>query len=131
MSKLKNKYVVHTLRTLFALFFLFSGIGGLFGGGDMQGVPAPMIDALVALQTNGLFYMIKITEVIAGLMLLFNIFPALAVIFLAPIAVGVVVFNAMIAPVYVVTGLIVCLIEIYFGYVYWDQYKPLFMRKKK
>ncbi|MDO8481084.1 MAG: DoxX family membrane protein [Nanoarchaeota archaeon] len=125
----RNKYLLVTLRSLFGLLMLFSGVAGLLAGKSMEGVPEPMIPITQALWDSGIFHMIKVTEIVAGLMLLLGFLPALAAIFLAPIAVGVVVFNALLAPAYVPTGLVLCLFEAYLGYAYWDKYKALFQRR--
>ncbi len=126
---LRNKKLVMGVRILFGLFILYSGIGGfLASAAEMKGVPEAMINATLELQANGLFYMIKITEIITGLMLLLNFRPALALLGIAPIGVGVVVFNANIAPAFVISGIVVCLFTAFLGYAYWDKYKPLFVK---
>lgn len=126
----RNKYLVNTIRTLFGLFMLFSGASGLWMTitGSTEGIPPEMMEVINGIQENGIFYMIKITEIIAGLMLVLNIWPALAAIFIAPIAIGIIVFNAMVAPEYVISGVIVAILDIYLGHVYWDKYKALFTR---
>ncbi len=125
----KNKKLVTGLRVLFGAFFVFSGAGGLMSGTNFENVPQPLVDAFTSLWNSGLLQMIKTTELIAGGMLLFNIFPALAIILLAPIIVGILVFNAVLAPQYVVGILVFVAVEAYFGYVYWDNYKALFEKK--
>jgi uncharacterized membrane protein YphA (DoxX/SURF4 family) len=94
----------------------------------MQGVPPEMLASTQSLWDFGLFQMIKITEIVAGLMFVIGFLPALAAIFIAPLAVGIVVFNARMAPALVWTGVLVCAFEIYLGYAYWDKYKALFSR---
>lgn len=126
---LRHRYAVIAIRTLFGLFIIFSGVSGLMASQSMEGVPAPMIQTMQVLKSTGLFYMIKITEVVAGLMLVAGFLPALAAIFLAPIAIGIVVVNANTAPDYIISGVIVCLLNAYLGYAYWDKYKALFKRK--
>ena len=128
---LRNRYAVITVRTLYGLMMLFSGVSGFMAlrSGSMEGIPEAMRVITQSLVSSGLFQMIKVTEIVAGLMLVAGFLPALAVIFLAPIGVGVVVFNSQVAPNLIVSGLIVCAFEAYFGYVYWDQYKALFARK--
>jgi putative oxidoreductase len=123
----KNKYLVTTLRVLLGLFMIFSGASGLFAGfSGFQGIPEPMLEFTMVLWNTGIFQMIKVTELVAGLMLVFNFLPALAAIFLAPVAVGVIVVNAMMAPAYLPMGIVFAALNAYLGYVYWPKYKPLF-----
>jgi hypothetical protein len=126
---LRNRKVVITVRTILGLMFLFSGISGLAAGQSMQGVPEPMIPISQALWHSGLFQMIKITEAVAGLMLVVGFLPALALLFLAPICIGIIVFNAVLAPLYVISGLVVSIPTAYLGYAYWDKFKAIFERK--
>lgn len=125
----RNKKLVLAARLLLGLFILFSGVSGLMAGSSMQGIPEPMIPVMMVLWKTGIFHMIKITEVMVGLMLLAGFLPALAAIFLAPISVGVIVFNACLSPAFLPAGIIVALFNAYLGYAYWDKYKALFDRK--
>jgi len=124
----RNKYVINTLRILFGLFMVFSGVSGLLMGNSTEGIPENMVLTTQVLRDTGIFQMIKVTELVAGAMLLVGFLPALAVILLAPIAVGIVIVNAMTAPAFLIIGIIVCLFEAYFGFVYWDKYRALFKR---
>ena len=69
------------------------------------------------------------TEIVAGLMLVTGFLPALAAIFLAPICIGVIIFNARVSPAYLPTGFIISAFNAFIGYAYWDKYKALFARK--
>lgn len=124
----RNKYLLITIRTLFGLLLIFSGVMGFLAGKTMEGVPPDMIPTMQILWNTGIFQMIKVTETVAGLMLVIGFLPALAAIFIAPIAVGIVVVNSMIAPDFIISGVIVCLLNAYLGYAYWDKYKALFKR---
>jgi uncharacterized membrane protein YphA (DoxX/SURF4 family) len=126
----RNRTLVTVVRILFGLMFVFSGVSGLMAGfSGLKGIPDQMLPSTQALWNMGLFQMIKVTEVVSGLMLVTGFLPALAVIFLAPLAVGIVIYNSQIAPAFVPTGLVVCAFEIYFGYVYWEKYRALFNPK--
>lgn len=125
----RNRYLVMTIRILFGLMLVFSGVMGLLGGRSAEGIPPAMVPAVQVLWDSGLFHMIKVTEIVAGLMLVTGFLPALAAIFIAPIGVGIVIFNSMLAPNLVISGVIVCLLNAYLGYVYWNKYKALFSRK--
>ena len=132
MSKLnfRNKWAVIVVRTLLGLMFLFSGLSGLWAGTHgMEGIPAPMLPATQALWDMGIFQMIKVTEIVAGLMFITGFLPALAAIFVAPLCVGILVFDSQVAPDYFASGIIVTLANIFLGYAYWDKYKTIFSRK--
>jgi uncharacterized membrane protein YphA (DoxX/SURF4 family) len=126
----RNQKLVAVIRIVTGVLFFLSGISGLLGGKNMQGVPAPMVSALQVLLSTGIFQMIKTTEMIAGLMLVINFLPALAAIFLAPICIGVIVFNANIAPAFIMSGVVVSALNAFLGYAYWEKYKALFDRSK-
>lgn len=126
---LRNRYAVTAVRVLMGLFILFSGISGLYAGTHgFQWIPEAMLPSSKQLWDMGLFQMIKVTEVIAGLMLIVGFLPALAAIFLAPIFVGAIIYTLHVAPSNVVTGIVMALLDIYLGYAYWDKYKALFDR---
>lgn len=125
----RNKYLLNTVRILFGLIMLASGVMGFVMGRSTEGVPPDMVPMTLALWDSGIFQMIKVTEIVVGLMLLANFLPALAAIFIAPVSVGIVVVSAMVAPGTLIIGLILCVLNAYLGYAYWNKYKPLFARK--
>lgn len=125
---LRNRKAVIAVRVLLGLFILFSGVSGLMAGSSMEGIPQPMVEVMRVFWTTGIFHMIKITEIVAGLMLVSGFLPALAAIFLAPICIGVIIFNARMSPAFLPTGIIVTILNAYLGYAYWDKYKKLFER---
>jgi putative oxidoreductase len=127
----RNKKLVLTVRILLGLMFVFSGVSGMAAGlTGMEGkIPAPMLTTQMQLWDMGIFQMIKVTEIVAGLMLIFGFLPALALLFLSPICVGVLVYNSTVAPQFLVTGVIVSLATAFLGYAYWEKFKGLFERK--
>lgn len=126
--KLRNKYLVMTIRILFGLFMVFSGVSGLMAGGSTEGIPENMVQIMQSLWQSGIFHMIKVTEVVAGAMLVVNFLPALAAIFIAPIAVGIIIVNSLLSPEFLPIGIVVALLDCYLGYVYWAKYKALFTK---
>lgn len=126
---LRHRYAVITIRALLGLFLVFSGVAGFKAGQSMEGLPADMVAPTQMLWDTGLFQMIKVTEIAAGLMLVAGFLPALAAIFIAPIGIGIIVFNAVVSPANLPIGIILCLLTAYLGYAYWDKYKALFQRK--
>jgi putative oxidoreductase len=125
----RNRKLVISVRTIFGLFMVFSGVSGIFAGSSMQGIPEPMIPMMKILWATGIFQMIKVTEIVGGAMLVFGFLPALGAIFLAPIAVGIIIVNARTNPAFLPMGIIVALFNAYMGYAYWDKFKALFEPK--
>jgi uncharacterized membrane protein YphA (DoxX/SURF4 family) len=87
----RNRYLVIAVRVLLGLVMLASGISGLLMGNSTKGVPPQMVTFTHVFWASGIFQMVKVTEIVAGFMLLFGILPALAALFLAPDVVGIVV----------------------------------------
>lgn len=124
----RNRYLVITIRILLGLIMLASGVSGLMMGRSTQGVPPQMVGFTQVFWASGIFQMVKVTEIVAGFMLLIGVFPALAVLFLAPDAVGILVVNARLMPSFLWIGAVVFVLTAYLGYAYWDRYKPIFSR---
>ena len=116
------------IRILLGVIMLASGISGLLMGNSTQGVPPQMVAFAQVFWASGIFQMVKVTEIVAGFMLLFGIFPALATLFLAPDVVGIVIVNARLMPSFLWVGAIVFVLTAYLGYAYWDRYKSIFSR---
>jgi putative oxidoreductase len=124
----RNRYLVIAIRILLGLIMLASGISGLLMGNSTKGVPPQMVSFTQVFWASGIFQMVKVTEIVAGFMLLFGILPALAILFLAPDVVGIVVVNARLIPSFLWVGAIVFVLTAYLGYAYWDKYKSIFSR---
>src|ERR1700730_2122143 len=124
----RNRYLVIAIRILLGLIMLASGISGLLMGNSTKGVPPQMVTFTQVFWASGIFQMVKVTEIVAGLMLLFGILPALATLFLSPDVVGIVVVNARLIPSFLWDGGIVFVLTVYLGYAYWDKYKSIFSR---
>lgn len=123
----RHRYLLVPIRTLFGLFMLMSGVTGFLAASNgMEGVPPPMVAMTQALWDMGIFQMIKTTEIVAGLMLIVGFRPQLAVVALTPLAVGIVIVNARIAPDFLPTAAVVWLFLGYLIYAHWPHYRTLF-----
>jgi len=125
---LRNRYLVITIRTLLGLIMLLSGVSGLMMGTSTENIPPQMVAFSQTFWASGIFQMVKVTEIVAGVMLLFGILPALATLFLAPDVVGIVIVNARLMPSFLWIGAIVLVMTAYLGYAYWEKYKSIFTR---
>lgn len=77
---------------------------------------------------NYFFPVLKLVEVVAGLLLLIRKFPALALVLLAPIVVQILLFHLFLAPdpQGIVVAILVFVLEAYLGFVvYKDRFKSV------
>lgn len=125
---LRNRKAVLAIRIVFGAFMAFSGASGLMMSSSLQGVPESMVPTMRVLLDTGIFYMIKGTELLAGLMLVTGLFPSLAAIFFAPVSIGILIVNARTNPSLLPMSAIIVALNVYLGYAYWDKYKALFTR---
>ena len=112
---------------LLGLIFLVFGLGGLFNL-----LPQPEMGAKAAALMGGFaesgyfFPLLKITEAVAGLLLVVRAFAPLALILLAPIVVQILAFHIFLEPGGLVMAAIVVLLEAYLGFVvYRDRFKSV------
>lgn len=124
----KNKYLVHTLRIVFALFLIFSGTG-IFLGPDSPQIPEEMRAINQVFWDMGIFQLAKIMELAVGVLLLLNLFPALATVAFVPLSVGIVVFDANLGVQFLPVAIFTALLNGYLVYVYWKNIKPLFAKR--
>lgn len=124
----RHRKVVIVVQTLLGLLLLFAGVMGLIHGTDTEGVPTAMVPVLQMFWHTGILQAAKVIETVVGLMLIFCFLPALAAILFAPVAVGIVVVNAMVSPESLPLGIVVGLLTAYLGYAYWDKYRALFTK---
>lgn len=125
----RNRKFVIFIRTLLGLFFVYSGVSGLWAGThDMQTIPGPILEDMRDLWSMNVFQTIKIAELVAGLMLAVGILPAFALLLLTPVCVGYLMYNLTIAPSFLPAALGASLLTAYLGYAYWDKYKAIFQR---
>jgi putative oxidoreductase len=124
----RNRYLVIGIRILLGLIMLASGISGILMGNSTKGVPPEMVNFTQVFWASGIFQMVKVTEIVAGFMLVVGILPALATLFLAPDVVGIVVVNARLVPSFLWIGASLFVLTAYLGYAYWDKYKSIFSR---
>jgi len=124
----RHRYLVIAIRTLLGLIMLLSGVFALAAGESPKGVPEHLVPTMHALWDSGILQMVKVTEIVAGLMLVIGFLPWLATLFLAPDVVGIVIVNARLYPAALPLGIAVLASTAYLGYAYWNKYQALFSR---
>ena len=127
-----KRIAAHIPRVLLGLIFTVFGAAGLFHLMPEQPLPEGIAGIYVqALGGTYLFTLVKLTEVVAGLMVLSNRLTAFGAVLLAPIVVNIFAFHALVMKDNL--GLPIVLVVL-LGAVAWQNraaYRPLFASKKK
>ncbi len=115
-------------QMLLGLIFFVFGLNGFFEFLAMPEMPAKAGALMGAFAGTGYFFpVLKITEIVAGALLLLRKFPALALVLLAPIVVQIFLFHAILTPGIqnLVMPILLVALEGYLGFVV---YKERFSR---
>lgn len=126
-----SRFATHLPRLLLGLIFTVFGAAGLFHLLPEQPLPEGIAGTYVqALSGTYLFTLVKLTELVAGLMLLSNRLVPLGAVLLAPVVVNIVAFHALVLK----TGLPLPLVIVaLLGVLAWQHraaYRPLFATAK-
>lgn len=122
-----NSKLTLVLRLLLGLILVVFGLNKFFNFlpmPPMEGAPANFMGALG--KTGYMFTLIALTEIIAGILLIFNKWTGLALIFTAIISVNIVLFHLVLAPAGIIFAAIVAILNVILMYVNWNKFKTLF-----
>ncbi len=117
-------------RILFGLGFLTFGLNGF-----LQFMPTPSVTPeagalLGALAKTGYFFpMIKIVEIVTGVLILLNLFGALATVLISPILVGITTIHLFLNPAGLPMMIFLHILHGILIYSYKENYKGLFSKK--
>lgn len=120
-------------RYLLGFLFLLSGVVGLF---NLVPPPAEMPTAMMEFMKGMMaakyfFPLLKLTELVCGLLLLVGIAPALMLMILAPITINIIGVHAFLTPGLsnLVVPLIILVLHALASINYWDVFKPLLSKR--
>jgi uncharacterized membrane protein YphA (DoxX/SURF4 family) len=113
-------------RILLGLIFFVFGLNFFLHFIPQPPMPAPAGAFAGAMFATGyIFQLLKVLEVISGLLLLTNRFVPLALAILAPIIVNIFFFHAVLAPGGVILPVVMVLLAVYLAYSYRSAYRPM------
>jgi len=118
------RLVVTVARVLFGLLFLVFGLNFFFHFmpmPPMSGPPAAFMGALFA--TGYMFPLIKVTEIVAGILLISGRFVPLGLLLLAPILVNIAAFHIFLTPGEVGMSAVLVAIEAFLAWSYRDSFR--------
>jgi uncharacterized membrane protein YphA (DoxX/SURF4 family) len=116
------KIVTIVARVLMGLLFVFAGVSFFFI--TPPPLEGPMGDFFKGMMATGyFFYVLKVTEIVCGLMLIAGRFVPLALVILAPIILNIFLVHAFMAPEGLVTAVVLGVFEIYLAF-FSREYSP-------
>lgn len=125
------KHVFTGARIILGLIFLIFGLNGFFNFLPPQPpLPEPAMNFIMALVNSGyILKLVKGIEVLAGIALLTNRFVALALLFLAPIVINILLFHTILAPAGAVMAIGITFLTAVLAYANREKYSALFESK--
>lgn len=118
------------VRVLLGLLYAFSAIVVLFNlvkAPEPTGAVKTFMDGMMA--TKYLLPLVKITELVCGLLLISGRFVPLATVMIFPVTINIFLFHIFVAPEGVVTGVIVLVMNLFLAYACRKNYEGLLTAK--
>ena len=120
-----NSKVTMALRIVLAIILLVFGSNKFLGFIPMEAPPAgSFMDALI--QTGYMMPLIAISEIIPGILLLFNKWKGFALAWLVPISVNIVLFHVVFDISTIGPAALVAILNVVLIYANWNKFKTLF-----
>jgi hypothetical protein len=125
------RWIFHTIRILFGLVFLASGMLKVVAP-DRIGISGPpagraFIDSMK--ETGYLYTLLGMTEVVVGLAVIVGLFVPLALTILAPISVNILTYYLFLFQERMIMGVLVVVAHLYLAWVYRESYMALFQAR--
>lgn len=125
------KIAVIVLRTLMGLIFIASSVVVLFGAVEP---PADMPERAKTFQagmeaTGYMLYLIKVTELLCGILLVSGLYVALSAVIIFPITLNIFLYHVFVLPDGLPVAIFLLAVNLILAYVHRDSYWPLFRRK--
>ncbi|MFA8434602.1 MAG: DoxX family membrane protein [Marinifilaceae bacterium] len=123
---MKNKKIILIARIVLGLVLVVFGLNKFIGFMPMPPMPEAASSLMEAFGAAGyIFPMLAIVEIIVGLMLLINRFVAMALLFLSPLSVNIILFHLALDPAGIGAGVLVFLLNLYLLLANKDKYDPV------
>lgn len=120
------KHAPTIARVILGLIFFVFGLNGFLGFLPQPPLPEGAMKYMMGLMAAPYFFpLLKGTEVVVGLMLLANRYVSLALILLAPIALQIFLFHAVLAPEGTPMTVAILILGIYLAYTRRESYKSV------
>lgn len=120
-----NSKLTMVLRIVLAIVLIVFGSNKFFGFIPMEAPPeGSFMDALI--KTGYMMPLIAISEIIPGFLLLINKWKGLALVWLAPISINIVLFHLVFDISTIAPAALVFILNTFLIYINWKKFKTLF-----
>lgn len=123
------KHLPTIARILLGLMFVFGGVTGLFelAEPEMGEEGAAFMGAIM--DTGYLWPVIKVTEIVCGVLLILGMFVPLALVVLAPVVLNILLFHIFLEPSGVAIGLFLVVLGLYTAHQHRESFSGVLKRK--
>ncbi len=123
------KHLPTIARILLGLVFVFGGVTGLFelAEPEMGEEGAAFMGAIM--DTGYLWPVLKMTEIVCGVLLILGMFVPLALVVLAPVALNILLFHIFLEPSGVAIGLFLVVLGLYTAHQHRESFSSVLQRK--
>ncbi len=119
------KWILRIARFLLGLIFVIFGLNGLF-----TFIPVPEFHPFMQqLVDSNLIVVVKVLEILGGLLLLTNRYTLLAIVILGPIVVNILLYHLLLDPRNMATGFVNLVLYVIIVIGYWNHLKILLNKK--
>ena len=124
------KHLPTIARILLGLIFAVFGVIGLFQLGPQPEMGEEASAFMGALMDTGyLWPVIKVTEIVCGVLLMSGLFVPLALVVLAPVALNILLFHVFLAPEGSVIGFVILVLGLYIAHQHRESFSGVLQRK--
>lgn len=129
ISKVFN-FIEMGLRIWMAYILISNAGVGTLTPLESLGMPEHIYQIIKGMWDTGfMMHLVKLTELITGLMLLFNFFVPIALVALVPVVINIYGIHIFLFHSYITNGLYMLLICSFLIYRHWNKFKYLIVRK--
>ncbi|MDE2849078.1 MAG: DoxX family protein [Acidobacteriota bacterium] len=124
------KHLPTIARILLGLLFVFGGVTGLFELVEQPEVGEEAAAFMGAIMDTGyLWPVIKVTEIVCGVLLILGVFVPLALVLLAPVVLNILLFHVFLEPSGVPIGLFAVVLGLYLAHQHRESFSGVLQRK--
>ena len=124
------KHLPVIARVLLGLIFAVLGVVGLFELGPQPEMGEEAGAFMGAIMDTGyLWPVIKVTEIVCGVLLILGIFVPLALVVLAPVVLNILLFHIFLAPEGVAIGIAAVVLGLYVAHQHRESFSAVLRRK--